>query len=176
MWYDIRKRCSSSLSTHVCSRDFFCPLPCTVSSHHTKMWSRCVQIHRLLSGIPVFYRRPGPPAAGWRQNTWGTWPHLIVLQTGMDWRPWWHPDREMISALLALCVGNPLVTSGFPSQRASNAELSLFLCWYPGQAVEQTVELQVIWGVTMLMLCHHNAQQYLLNLTDSLNCFNTCMA
>ena len=30
-------------------------------------------------------------------------------------------DIEMLSLLLALCVGNPLVTGGFPSQRASDA-------------------------------------------------------
>ena len=32
--------------------------------------------------------------------------------------PWWCCDMEMISALLALCEGNPPVTGGFPSQRA----------------------------------------------------------
>ena len=34
----------------------------------------------------------------------------------------WCHNIEMISILLALCEGNPLVTSGFPSQRASNSE------------------------------------------------------
>ena len=29
-------------------------------------------------------------------------------------------DMQTFHALLALCVGNPLVISGFPSQRASN--------------------------------------------------------
>ena len=32
-------------------------------------------------------------------------------------------DMEMLSALLALCEGNPPVTGGFPSQRASNVKL-----------------------------------------------------
>ena len=31
-------------------------------------------------------------------------------------------DMEIISALLALCEGNPSMIDGFPSQRASNAE------------------------------------------------------
>ena len=33
---------------------------------------------------------------------------------------------ETVSASLALCVGNPLVTSGFPSQRASNTGFDVF--------------------------------------------------
>ena len=36
-------------------------------------------------------------------------------------RVWWHHDKEMISALPALCEGNPPVIGGFPLQRASNA-------------------------------------------------------
>ena len=35
---------------------------------------------------------------------------------------------NMRSILLALCEGNPPVTGGFPSQRASNAELLCFIC------------------------------------------------
>ena len=41
-----------------------------------------------------------------------------------------------ISMFLALCEGNPLVTSGFPSQKASNMELWCF----PWSAPEQMVE------------------------------------
>ena len=37
--------------------------------------------------------------------------------------PWWWLDMETLSALLALCEGNPPFTGGFPSQRASNVEL-----------------------------------------------------
>ena len=33
---------------------------------------------------------------------------------------WWRHQMEMVSTLLALCEGNPPVTGGFPSQRASN--------------------------------------------------------
>ena len=44
-------------------------------------------------------------------------------------------------------------TSGFPSQRASNAELWYFLCCYP-ESVEQIVELPVIWN-TMMHIWHH---------------------
>ena len=34
-------------------------------------------------------------------------------------RSWWRYQMETYSVLLALCEGNPLVTSGFPSQRRS---------------------------------------------------------
>ena len=35
---------------------------------------------------------------------------LTMLQS------WWHHDMEILSSLLALCEGNPLVTGKFPSQ------------------------------------------------------------
>ena len=41
---------------------------------------------------------------------------------------WGYHGLERFSALLALWYGNPLVTSGFPSQMASNVELLCFLC------------------------------------------------
>ena len=40
--------------------------------------------------------------------------------------PWWHHDMETLSLLLALCEGNPPVTGGFPSQRASNMSFDVF--------------------------------------------------
>ena len=45
---------------------------------------------------------------------------------------WWFRDMDKLSALVALCEGNPPVTGGFPSQRATNAELwhsLLLLAW-----------------------------------------------
>ena len=48
---------------------------------------------------------------------------------------WRRHDMDTLSALLALCEGNPPVTGGFLSQRASNAEIWCFFyisrisCW-----------------------------------------------
>ena len=43
------------------------------------------------------------------------------------WNPinysWWHHGMEVLSLLMVLCVGNPPVTGGFPTQRASDAEV-----------------------------------------------------
>ena len=57
-----------------------------------------------------------------------------------------HPVKTMmtssygnISALLALCVGNPPVTGGFPLAKASDAELWCFLWSASEQTVEQTI-------------------------------------
>ena len=36
---------------------------------------------------------------------------------------WWRHGMETLSALLALCEGNPLVTGGFPSHKVNNVEL-----------------------------------------------------
>ena len=48
---------------------------------------------------------------------------LLLCATGVF--SWGRHDLENIYALLALCEGNPQVTGGILSQRASNAEL-----WY----------------------------------------------
>ena len=50
----------------------------------------------------------------------------------------WHWD---VSASLALCVGNPPVTGGFPSQRTSDAQYWYFVWRYPEQTVEKTFNL-----------------------------------
>ena len=65
-------------------------------------------------------------------------------------------DMEMVSTLLALFAGNILDNGGFLSQRACNAELWCFLCCQLEQAVEQTVESQVIWHAMMPMWHHCN--------------------
>ena len=39
---------------------------------------------------------------------------------------WWRHEMEIFSAILALCEGNPPVTGGFPSERASNAGFGVF--------------------------------------------------
>ena len=41
---------------------------------------------------------------------------------------WWRHDMKTVSVLLALCERIPLATNGFPSQRASDADL-WYLLW-----------------------------------------------
>ena len=48
---------------------------------------------------------------------------------------------------MAACEGNPLVISGFPSQRVNNVEI---LCRWLGLGVEHTVECPVCCQVTVL--------------------------
>ena len=59
-----------------------------------------------------------------------------------------HHALETLSALMALCVGNPLVTGGFPSQRASNAVI--ILCkWQANERQHYNVILSLIgWAHT----------------------------
>ena len=61
---------------------------------------------------------------------------------------------ELLTALLALCEGNPPATGGFPSQRTSDMGFEFFLFWCnPKQAIEQTVELPEIWdGITLIVM------------------------
>ena len=73
------------------------------------------------------------PRSSVKQNSYTTfWPEQwdpylwpYVTDTGL------HHDTETLSTLLALCEGNPPMTGGFPSQRASNAELifAFLLAW-----------------------------------------------
>ena len=42
--------------------------------------------------------------------------------------PWWRHDIETLTTLLGLHDGNALATSGFPLQRANDAELWWYLC------------------------------------------------
>ena len=68
---------------------------------------------------------------------------------------------EVLSALLALCEGILLVTTGFPSKRARNVEFWWLLCCQLEEAVEQTVDMPVILGclnthVTWLSFHLHN--------------------
>ena len=68
-------------------------------------------------------------------------------------------DMETLLTWLALCVGNVLVTSGFPTHRASNLKLRWFLCCSPRQALEQTVQRSVIWDNLMLMRHYCNERE-----------------
>ena len=69
-----------------------------------------------------------------------------------------------ISALLALCAGNPPLSGGFPSQRQVTRSFDKF--WYaPEQTVEQTVMMPMIWDViavimTSLQCTHTEALSY----------------
>ena len=72
--------------------------------------------------------------------------YIIILHT--TWRtaiyiiscPWKH----QISTLLALCEGNPLVTSGFPSQRASNVG-SISMSWHHIPSIHPSISI-FRWG------------------------------
>ena len=62
-------------------------------------------------------------------------------------------NGSFFSALLALCVGNSLVTGEFPSQRTSNAGFDVFLCG-SAETVKQTIEWPVIWD-SITFIWHH---------------------
>ena len=59
---------------------------------------------------------------------------------------------ETLLILLALCEGNPLVTSGFPSQKASNLELWCFPCCYLNMLFNKHLSHQCD---TMTFMWHH---------------------
>ena len=62
-----------------------------------------------------------------------------------------HHGMETFSAFLVLCDGNPPVTGGFPSQRASNAGFDVVF-YVNRNKLMNTVELPVIWNV---LIWHH---------------------
>ena len=64
---------------------------------------------------------------------------------------WWCHDMGTLSIVLDLREGNPLLTSGYPSESASNAELWWFFFCQLEQAVAHTVKLSVISDAVMLV-------------------------
>ena len=65
------------------------------------------------------------------------WRHMSVVQSQITihssvfsraYSGWWQQQKNQSTALLALCEGNPPVTDGFLSQRASNGE-SISVSW-----------------------------------------------
>ena len=53
---------------------------------------------------------------------------------------------DTFSALLALCEGNPPVTSAWiPPTKANDAELWCFLLSAPEQTIEEIIDTLVIW-------------------------------
>ena len=51
--------------------------------------------------------------------------HLAVYSKAYQYK---QPGNHQSSTLLAICAGNPMVTNGFPAQRASIAKLQCRLC------------------------------------------------
>ena len=67
-------------------------------------------------------------------NVWHVYIHVIMSTYYIHYHTlyicsaWWCQNVEMLSALLALCEGNPLVISRFSSQRSGNGELWCLCC------------------------------------------------
>ena len=65
-------------------------------------------------------------------------------------------DMETIPALQVVCVGNPPITDGFPSQNASNTEFDAisqqFLYVLLPVATSYTVWTSSNWGDTLLLV------------------------
>ena len=82
--------------------------------------------------------------------------NILACQQSKAFDAWWKHAMETLSTLLVLCEGNPLVTSGFPSQMAQQCGDLLFLGCLPEQAtcIKQTAKLPVIWGA-MTLIWHH---------------------
>ena len=67
----------------------------------------------------------------------------------------WRHDMD-----LTLFEGNPTVTGGFPSQRASNVELEVCCCQF-NQAFAQTVELSIVLDAMTLLRRHYDIEDSL---------------
>ena len=52
---------------------------------------------------------------------------------------------EILSALLALCVGNSSLTSEFPSQRPVTRSFDVFFNLRMNKTAKETIETPVIW-------------------------------
>ena len=85
----------------------------------------------------------------WRQcNGFETWSHQSESSS------LWRHQIGTFSALLALCEGNPPVTTGFPSHRTSNQDLWCSFCCYSEQTVEQTFHWLIIRDILTVIWRH----------------------
>ena len=90
----------------------------------------------------------------WHRNDF----HITGPLWGESTGDWWIPltrtsnveircicclPEQAVEQNVDLCEGNPLVSSGFPSQGASNVEIWCIYC-LPEQAVEQNVDFHVL--------------------------------
>ena len=83
------------------------------------------------------------------RNYWSDWHKYDSNYT------WWHGNMEMPPALLALCVGNPLIADGCTSLRASKVELCYCLCCQLNQLFNKQLGGQ--WLAMMLLALHCNS-------------------
>ena len=63
-----------------------------------------------------------------------SWDKPSMCAVTIELKQWSH-DMEKPSALLAICVGNSLVTGGIPSKTVSSGKLLCFTCCQAKQAV-----------------------------------------
>ena len=87
---------------------------------------------------------------------------------------WWRHDIETLSASLPLCEGNPPVTGGFPSQRASDVDrwslFSLLSSWTSCMANSRVArdlkchDARVTYNVYMVMKSHRLSLSTLLTI------------
>ena len=71
--------------------------------------------------------------------------------------PWTRHHLEMLSLLLALCEGTPMINNIICLCRVSNAKYQQVHCCWPEQAVGQRDEFAVMEIIMKLMWCHCNA-------------------
>ena len=76
------------------------------------------------------------------------YPHIAGTSYSFA-HPWWNNGMDTLYTLLILCGENPPVIGGYPSQTASNVELSGFLCCQVAQeqlnrSVKTTCEMRVL--------------------------------
>ena len=83
------------------------------------------------------------------RNYWSDWHKYDSNYT------WWHGNMQMPPALLALCVGNPLIADGCTSLRASKVELCYCLCCQLNQLFNKQLGGQ--WFAMMLLALHYNS-------------------
>ena len=64
--------------------------------------------------------------------------------------------RKFFQHFWPFCEGNPPIASCSPRKGAFNPKLCCFCCYYPEQAMEQTIKLLVKWDAMALMSCWGN--------------------
>ena len=91
---------------------------------HTHSQNGHVITNHIHSSLPRFF---SVQTTSWEENHSGSQGDIAALWIKLHARPWWRHGMAMVFASLPFCECKPVVTGGFPSQRASNSACFLIV-------------------------------------------------
>ena len=110
----IHKNEAKAMISHICQRRIYENITVmSTRTHEESVGAKCMRKQSFFSNF----------------QSWSFIPNDLLKATSGTLSVWWRHQMKAFSTLLALCAGNPLVYSGFPSQGANDADSDVSLMW-----------------------------------------------